>query len=244
MGCNKMDNKVSSKMAQASRFGAVGTGLYGARGQRKYLSGAERGAALAAAEALDAEKALFVLTLALTGARVSEVLALTAAAFDLDRHIVALTTLKRRRFVMRELPLPPALMRGLDRCFGLGAAQRDPGRRDARLWGWHRVTAWRLVKAVMAEAGIDGRNACPRGFRHGFGVAALQAGVPLTLAQRWLGHARLTTTAIYTDVSGPEERGFAVRLWDGAAGMAASGLAPAHPPAPSRRREGEVRPAA
>ena len=61
----------------------------------------------------------------------------------------------------------------------------------------------------MEGAGIVGRHACPRGLRHGFGVGTLQAGVPLTLVQRWLGHARLTTTAIYAEVSGPEERGFA-----------------------------------
>lgn len=209
-----MSNNVSSKSAgNASRFETAGTGLYGLRGQRKYLSGSERGAAMAAAQALDEEKALFVLMLAWTGARVSEVLALTAGSFDLDRHVVAMTTLKRRRFAMREMPLPPELMRGFECCFRLAARQSDPRRRDAPLWGWHRVTAWRLVKAVMADAGIAGTPACPRGFRHGFGVAALQAGVPLTLVQRWLGHARLTTTAIYTDVSGVEERGFAARLW-------------------------------
>ena len=61
----------------------------------------------------------------------------------------------------------------------------------------------------MEASGIAGRHACPRGLRHGFGVGTLQAGVPLTLVQRWLGHARLTTTAIYAEVSGPEEQTFA-----------------------------------
>jgi hypothetical protein len=45
-------------------------------------------------------------------------------------------------------------------------------------------------------------------------VGGAQAGIPVTLLQRWLGHARLTTTAIYLEVSGPEERAIAARFWE------------------------------
>ncbi|MCP1839127.1 site-specific recombinase XerD [Bradyrhizobium sp. USDA 4524] len=45
---------------------------------------------------------------------------------------------------------------------------------------------------------IVGRAACPRGLRHSFGVGTLQAGVPLNRVQSWLGHSRMSTTAIYT----------------------------------------------
>lgn len=65
----------------------------------------------------------------------------------------------------------------------------------------------------MARAAIAGRFACPRGLRHGFGIGTLQSGVPLSLIQRWMGHARLTTTAIYAAVSGPEEIFLASRFW-------------------------------
>jgi integrase len=37
--------------------------------------------------------------------------------------------------------------------------------------------------------------------------------VPLNLVQRWLGHASLTTTAIYLDALGDEEREIAARMW-------------------------------
>jgi site-specific recombinase XerD len=57
--------------------------------------------------------------------------------------------------------------------------------------------------------------------RHGFGVSAVQAGIPVTLLQRWLGHARLETTAIYANVSGPEEREIAGRFQGFAEGFAA-----------------------
>jgi len=33
--------------------------------------------------------------------------------------------------------------------------------------------------------------------------------------QRWLGHASLRTTAIYGDVTGPDERVFGERMWVG-----------------------------
>jgi integrase len=66
---------------------------------------------------------------------------------------------------------------------------------------------------MMDAAGIAGHQARPHGLRHGFGVGALQAGVPITLLKRWMGHARLSTTEIYLDVIGPEEIAFARRFW-------------------------------
>jgi integrase len=36
--------------------------------------------------------------------------------------------------------------------------------------------------------------------------------VPAHMVQRWLGHASLRTSAIYGDVVGPEERGFAEQM--------------------------------
>jgi integrase/recombinase XerD len=53
----------------------------------------------------------------------------------------------------------------------------------------------------------------PKGLRHGFGVAAVSAGIPLNLVQKWLGHAQLTTTAIYADAVGEEEQSIAARMW-------------------------------
>ena len=82
-----------------------------------------------------------------------------------------------------------------------------------RLWPWGRTWAWMQVKEVMAEANIVGPQACPRGLRHGFAVHAVQSGVPLNMVQRWLGHANIRTTAIYTNVVGPEERAIAQRMW-------------------------------
>lgn len=104
-------------------------------------------------------------------------------------------------------------MSALDREYDLRVAQQSPEGSMRRLWPWSRVTAWRAVKKIMTRAGLVGCAACPRGFRHSFGVGTLHAGVPLNLVQRWLGHARISTTAIYAAASGPEEVAFAARFW-------------------------------
>jgi integrase/recombinase XerD len=65
----------------------------------------------------------------------------------------------------------------------------------------------------MQEARLDGPHASPKGLRHGFGVAAVSAGIPLNLVQKWLGHAQLTTTAIYANAVGAEEQDIARRMW-------------------------------
>ena len=211
---NIMNNKVAKKIARPAPGGPPQRfSLYAPDGSRKYLNSGERRRALAAIAKLPPSKALFALTLAWSGARVSEVLALTPASFQIESGIVAIVTLKRRRFTVREVPLPPDLISALEHQFGLLAAQRDPSAAHSPVWIWHRVTAWKLVKEVMGAAGVVGRQASPRGFRHGFGVGALQAGAPLNLVQRWLGHAQISTTAIYADACGPEERAFADRFW-------------------------------
>jgi integrase/recombinase XerD len=151
--------------------------------------------------------------LAFTGARVSALLALTPASFAIESNVVSIVTLKRRRMHVREIPIPPALMASLDRVFGLRLTQRDERSSQRSLWRFCRQTAWRIVKRAMRLAHVSGRRASPRGLRHSLGVNALQAGVPLHLIQRWLGHSRLSTTAIYADVVGPEELSFAARFW-------------------------------
>ena len=97
--------------------------------------------------------------------------------------------------------------------FELTKRQTDDGAASSRLWPWHRSTAWRLIHKIMVRSHVTGIRASPRGLRHGFGIAALQSGVPLNIIQRWLGHARISTTSIYADALGPEERALAERFW-------------------------------
>ncbi|MBR0967872.1 site-specific integrase [Bradyrhizobium diazoefficiens] len=193
-----------------------GGSLFGPSGNRKYLNAAERRRFFTAAEELPPADRLLCLVLAFSGARISEVLALTPAAIDIESGVAGIHTLKRRkRGVVRQVPLPRGLLGELDRFFSLAEMQRDPDLSGMRLWTCSRTTAWRRVKAVMAAAKIAGTPAMPKGLRHGFGVNAFQSNIPPHLVQRWLGHASLRTTAIYADVIGIEERAFAERMWLG-----------------------------
>jgi len=94
--------------------------------------------------------------------------------------------------------VPATVLDALELVHGVREAQkRRSGGEGVRLWPWSRSTARLRLQGVMQAAGIKpGPHATPKGFRHGFGVAAVQAGIPHNLAQRWLGHAQLSTTAM------------------------------------------------
>jgi integrase/recombinase XerD len=194
----------------------AGMSLYGSTGSRKYLNASElRRFARAARRALP-EVQLFCLVLSLSGGRISEILALTPAAIDLDSGVANIVTLKRRkRGIVRQVPLPRSVIGKLDRVFHLRQRQRDPDLAYRRIWKWSRTTAWRRVKEIMKVADVSRTAAMPKGLRHGFGVNATSNLVPQHLIQRWLGHASLKTTAIYCDVCGPDERACATRMWRG-----------------------------
>jgi site-specific recombinase XerD len=187
--------------------------LYAAGGHRKYVNETERTALVSALNKLPRSERLFVNAFLWTGARISEVLSLTPERCQVEAAIIALQTLKRRRFVVREIPVPRHFMRELDLCFHLRTKQRDPRLAAMPIWRFHRVTGWRLVKAVMALAGVTGIRASPRGLRHSFGVTAVTRGIPLNVVQKLLGHASIKTTAIYTEATGPDERAIVSRFW-------------------------------
>lgn len=146
------------------------------------------------------EERLLCLTLLWTGGRLSEVLALQPANISPDEGVVVFRTLKKRsQHIYRQMPVPKPLL------IELADGPRFP---------WARTQAWVIIKSVMDEADISGPQATPRGLRHSFAVHAVTSGVPLHLIQRWLGHSRMETTAIYSQALGPEERSIAKRMWD------------------------------
>lgn len=182
--------------------------LFDAAGRRKYLTPAQRQEFLSAAEKAPREVFTFCATLAHTGCRISEALALTAARVDIPAGVVILESLKKRRKgIFRAVPVPRTFLEKLN------AVHNLQGVGDSQLWAWSRTTAWRRVKEVMGAAAIHGLYASPKGVRHGFGIKATTSEVPLNMTQKWMGHARLETTAIYANAVGPEEQKIAERMW-------------------------------
>ncbi len=209
--------KPRSRTAPPSPAPAVsaGMGLHTADGARKYLTAGERDAFLREAELADRQVRTLCMTLAYAGCRLSEALALTVDRVDLAAGVLTVESLKKRRTgIYRAVPVPPALLAALDMVHGVRELQARRGRgREVRLWPWSRMTGWRAVHGVMLAARLEGPHASPKGLRHGFGVAAVTAGIPLNLVQKWLGHAQLSTTAIYADAVGAEEKDIASRMW-------------------------------
>lgn len=84
-----------------------GMSLYGSAGGRKYLNAAERRRFIESAQRAPPMVRLFCLVLRWSGGRISEVLALTPAAIDIDSGTASIETLKRRkRGFVRQVPLP------------------------------------------------------------------------------------------------------------------------------------------
>jgi len=84
---------------------------------------------------------------------------------------------RRRGTRYRAVPVPPAVLDALDLVHDVRQLQRRGQARRVRLWPWRRVAV------VMRDASLNGPQATPKGLRHGFGVAAVNAGIPLNMVQ-------------------------------------------------------------
>ena len=119
--------------------------LFDQRGNRKYLIARERLAFVnAASKEPEAISKKPVLTLAFTGARISEVLALTANRTDAADEAMIFKTLKqRKKQIYRAGPVPRTLIPLLT-MYGVG--------KEGRLWPWGRTNGWKVVKSVSRDA--------------------------------------------------------------------------------------------
>ena len=189
--------------------------LFDRKGNRKYLTQQERALIEKVGEKFPREIRTLLGVLIYTGCRISEALNLTSDRVDFDDGVIVLESLKKRqKGIYRAVPVPPRLLDMLELVHSIRATQEGGKRKNkVLLWKLSRSTAWRKIKEVIEAAGIGKGTTSPKAFRHGFGVAAVSVGIPLNLVQRWLGHAQLTTTAIYADAVGAEEKKIAERMW-------------------------------
>jgi integrase/recombinase XerD len=75
----------------------------------------------------------------------------------------------------------------------------DRGRRLAR------QQAWAVVRRAATSAGLEGRVS-PHTLRHSFATHLLEGGADLRIVQELLGHASISTTQLYTHVTGERIR--------------------------------------
>ena len=188
--------------------------LYHPSQGRLYINAAERCRFGEATKQEPSAIGTFCSLLMFTGCRISEGLALQTGAIQAEARLVTFRTLKRRRAdSFREVPVPEELITRL-----LAQAGSAPSSERSYLWHHNgqplnRATAYRWIKRVMGEANISDAQACPKGLRHGYGIHAIRSGVPLNMLQKWMGHASMSTTAIYTNAIGEEEQAIAARMW-------------------------------
>jgi integrase/recombinase XerD len=82
---------------------------------------------------------------------------------------------------------------------------REPlflSRRGRRL---DRMAAWRIMRAAALRAGLSER-VTPHTLRHSFATHLLEGGADLRVVQELLGHASITTTQLYTHITGERIR--------------------------------------
>ncbi len=214
-----MCDNIAQKVRDITMNNACEMRLYDESNDRLYINPAERQRLIEAAErTADLQAGTLCLTLLYTGCRISEALELTVFSIQSESRLISVRCLKKRnRHVIREIPVPPALVARLEQVHSVSLRQKA-GAHSPWLWASHgsrinRSTAYRWVKQVMQESGIAGRHASPKGLRHGYGIHAIRSGIPLHMLRKWMGHASMTTTAIYASAIGREEIELADKMW-------------------------------
>jgi len=68
-----------------------------------------------------------------------------------------------------------------------------------------RMAAWRLIRRAALVGGVTG-HVTPHTLRHSFATHLLEGGADLRVVQELLGHASITTTQLYTHLTGERIR--------------------------------------
>jgi site-specific recombinase XerD len=150
---------------------------------------------------LDVVCRMAMLTAYAAGLRLSETVALKFDHLDRARMILFVELGKGQK--PRQVPLSEVLLVKLDAYF-----QEDRPSVRGSLWLFpsanaakpiHTSTIQRACQLARAATGLS-KRATPHTMRHCYATHLLEAGVDLRTVQALLGHAHLSTTAIYTHV--------------------------------------------
>ena len=145
------------------------------------------------------DRAMFELAYA-CGLRVSELVGLERSQVDLAARVLMVTGKgDKQRVVPFGRPAERALREWLDRGREQLAARQRHGRvfTNARGGPLSRMGYWKILRGHARRAQIAAR-VHPHALRHSFATHLLEGGADLRVVQELLGHASVTTTAIYT----------------------------------------------
>ena len=137
-----------------------------------------------------------------SGLRVSEIVGLPREGVDLGERMLRVTGKGGKQ---RLVPFGKSAARWLERYLEAARPGLDRNRSphlflSARAAAMTRQRFWQLIEAYGRAAGIRGRLT-PHSLRHSFATHLLEHGADLRALQMMLGHADISTTQIYTQVS-------------------------------------------
>ncbi len=143
-----------------------------------------------------------------SGLRVSEIAGLARARIDLEARILRVSGKGgRERLVPFGKSAASWLTRYLDRVRPgfdrRGAAALFLSARGAALT---RQRLWQIIEGYGRKVGLR-RHLTPHALRHSFATHLLEHGADLRALQMMLGHADISTTQIYTRISGSRLKG-------------------------------------
>jgi integrase/recombinase XerD len=142
------------------------------------------------------------------GLRVSELTGLDTDRLDLGRMAVRVIGKGNRE---RRVPLGELARDRLSRYLSGPRLEWTAGRPSAAVFVNQRggrigrESVWRLVKRWTVVAGV-GADVSPHTFRHSFATHLLEGGADLRVVQALLGHASISTTQLYTHLTGERLR--------------------------------------
>ena len=141
-------------------------------------------------------------TMYATGLRVSELVGLRLRNLDLTQHLI---TVNGKGDKQRSVPLSSFAQTYLEK-YLYGPRTRNKGSRSPYVFlnlrgePLTRVYFFTQVKKYASQASID-KDISPHTLRHCFATHLLENGADLRAVQEMLGHSKISTTQIYTQVS-------------------------------------------
>ncbi len=137
------------------------------------------------------------------GLRVSELCDLVLK--DVDLSLAVLKCFGKGR-IERIIPLTSPSVEAIRSYLHHLRPTLDPEGRSGRLFlsyrgnNLDRYNTWRMIKRYATLAGLNPGKVSPHTLRHSFASHLLEEGADLRIVQELLGHARVTTTQIYTHI--------------------------------------------